>query len=134
MELQKIQDEGRFFPVLDAAGNLTDFEVKIAGPDAAVQAKAQNEITSRISKARAVGIETSEEAFREMALDRLVATVLDWKNLEYKGEPLECNPVNVRRMLSDYPVFHQQVTYFSSERALYQPAAETSEHEAEVAA
>jgi len=126
IELQKIQDEGKFFPILDAVGSLTDLKVKIAGPDSEVQDKAQREINKRIAEGRRVGVETSEEAFKEMAIDKLVASVLAWENLEYQGKPMECTPENVRQMLTDYPVFQQQVTFYASERSLYGPQADAN--------
>lgn len=120
-ELQKIQDEGRFFPILDAMGKLTDMKVKVAGPDSLAQRKAQSAIDAKLTNGRRNGLETSEEVYREWATEKLAASVLGWENLEFEGKPLECSPENVMKMLTSFPVFHNQVAFYASDRSLFAP-------------
>lgn len=126
-DMQRIQEEGRFMPILDALGDLTDIQVKIAGPDSTVQRAALYEVQAILRNETAPGFDglpkstRDDEGYRDLDILRYSAAVLDWKNIEEGGKPYPCNRDNAKSLMQRFPNFFEQVRLYATSRVLFAP-------------
>lgn len=121
-ELQKIQDEGREFPILDAAGSLTDIRLRVAGPDSEVQRRAKHAADAFLNDIRERGAQPTDDDLETYSIMRMTAAVIGLSGLEgYDGKPMEGTAENVEMLLRRFPAFRDQVAVLASSRVLYSP-------------
>jgi len=74
-----------------------------------------NKRLKKSAQSRKVSI-TAEEVNAE-SLQRTVACIVGFKNLQVDGEPLEFSKKNAEALLKEYPAIREQVEEFVAERA-----------------
>jgi len=98
-------------------GEELDIQIKLAGTDSDIYRETiRKQINRRLKKGiKRLSLEETENENLEL----LVACTLDWKNVVYEGEPLECTPENVKFIYSQFPWIKEQVDDFIGDRANY---------------
>ncbi|OQP86018.1 hypothetical protein BTR14_13120 [Rhizobium rhizosphaerae] len=128
--LQAIQEEGREFPIFNAAGDPTEIKIKVFGPDSKAQRDAKNEAERYLTGIRASGREPSDAESETYVIMRLRAAVGGWSNLEDEnGAPLPFTRDNAEMLLRRFPIVHDQVKFFASTRTLFSDTETTTSTE-----
>ena len=98
-------------------GETLDIRIKLAGIDSKTYREAaRKQINKRLKKGlRKISIEDTEQEEIEL----LAACTLDWENVEYEGNVLECNPENVKFVYKEFPWIREQVDAFIADRGNY---------------
>ena len=61
------------------------------------------------------------ESIEAEAIEVLIACTLDWANVAFEGEVLECTKANIRKVYTAFPWVREQVDEFVDDRANFMP-------------
>lgn len=118
LDTKTAANEGRWCLIYHPITNEPlDIQIKLAGADSDVYKKAINKQIEKRLKKSAVNRTLEQEEKEEIEI--LTACTLDWKNVEYEGRVLECNPENIKFIYSQFIWLREQVDNFINDRKNY---------------
>ena len=92
--------------------------IYLLGRDSDAYRQAQRKVTNRrLSQKSSTSI--TAERLESEANDILAHCTVSWNGIVYKGEELECNAANAKRIYKEIPWLKEQVDEFVAERANY---------------
>lgn len=123
MDLAKIKaiekaEAGVWVPLIFVDGTELDSEFLIVGTDSKVYLRKQREIANRrieqVQKNRKKII--SQDEIETQNIELLAECILDWKNVDYNGKPLECTTENKIMILTENAWIREQVDRIAGDR------------------
>jgi hypothetical protein len=100
--------------------DLLGISIQLQGMDSPTyRAIVRNQIDKQINDGKA---ELSAKELEERLVERLVSVTLNWTNILYQGEAMDCNPQNVRKLYSEQNWIREQVARFVEDRSHFLPA------------
>lgn len=117
MEQSNKADEGVWKEIEDASGTPLDIHLLLAGADSeAYQKELRRQQDKLLKKGR---MKLSAEEAENNSVELLAACTLDWRNVEYNGDALECNRKNARWLYKNprLSFIRDQVDEFIGDRA-----------------
>ena len=117
---QDLAEEGQWMEIETADGEGTDMWLLLAGSDSSYHKKEINKQRDKMLKKKKMQRSSSE--IENDNINLLAASTLDWKNVQYNGEELECNRENVRWLYKNFPAVQEQVDEFIGDRSNFLPS------------
>ena len=114
-ESQNLAEQGQWMEVETPSGEGTDIHLKLAGADSSYhQKQVQNQQRKMLKKKK---FNKTPEEIENDNIELLTACTLDWQNVLYKEETLECTKQNVRWLYKTFPSIREQVDEFIGDRS-----------------
>lgn len=73
-------------------------------------------------KAQTRGRAPTSKELEEVAHEKIVAAILDWRGMVLHGEDLPCTRENARRVVTEFPWVGEQVDAFAQDRSAFFPS------------
>lgn len=115
-KIQNESDEGAWMVLEDPTnGEPLDMSIKLMGEDSEVYQKHLRKHRDKHLKKGTKFLKWG--TFELERIDLLVACTVDWENIEYKGESLDCTKENKKWLYTTYRSIRDQADEFIADRA-----------------
>jgi len=119
-ESQNLAEEGQWMEVETPGGEGTDIHLKLAGSDSSYyQKQIQTQQRKMLKKKK---FNKTPEEIENDNIELLAACTLDWQNVAYKEESLDCTKYNVRWLYKAFQLIREQIDEFIGDRSNFLPS------------
>jgi hypothetical protein len=118
LDTNKASEEGVWCDIENpSTGEQTGIRIKVLGMDSKAYKNQTRKVQDKNLKKGFRGMKNlKSETLENNRIELICVCTVDWENVQYNAETLECNPENKKWLYKEYPWIFDQVDEFIGDR------------------